>query len=265
MYKRSNIISRMIAIVCISVFTLTSVPLVTDSFAAEWSGRGAKFSREGRQHENRGKHSREYRKHEKRGAKFERNYRRHERRAVRSHRNDRWRDRRHVVKRLPWGYKRAWYERRPYFYSRGMFYRPDPGGFLAVRGPVGAIVLSLPFGYERLWFNGTRYYAYGGTYYRRVPSGYAVVAPPATVVIEDDIQEIVPPAISASGKVIVDAPVLNVRSGPSLNDKKIYQFDEGYILEVNGRSDGWLYVQLPNGEYGWVKSVFTKPLKPGNG
>jgi uncharacterized protein YgiM (DUF1202 family) len=85
------------------------------------------------------------------------------------------------------------------------------------------------------------------------------------VIVEDEIPEIVSPAISSSGKVIVDAPVLNVRSGPSLDDKKIYQLDEGYILEVNGRSDGWLYVQLPNGEYGWVKSVFTKPLKPGSG
>jgi hypothetical protein len=262
MYKRSNIISRMIAIVCISVFALTSVPLATDSFAGDRGGRGAKFSRESRQHENRGKHSREYR--------------RHERRLVRSHRDDRWRDRRHVispriyrnrhvVKRLPWGYNRTWYNRRPYFYSRGIFYRPDPFGFLSVRAPVGAIVVSLPIGYQRHWIDGTPYYAYVGTYYRRVPAGYVVVDRPPTVVIEDNIPEIVPPAISASGKVIVDAPVLNVRSGPSLNDKKIYQFDEGYILEVNGRSDGWLYVQLPNGEYGWVKSVFTKPLKPGNG
>jgi uncharacterized protein YgiM (DUF1202 family) len=134
-----------------------------------------------------------------------------------------------------------------------------------VRAPVGAIVLSLPIGYQRHWIDGTTYYAYGGTFYRRVPAGYVVVDPPPTVIIEDDTPEIVSPAISASGQVIVDAPVLNVRSGPSLNDKKIYQLDEGYILEVNGRSDGWLYVQLPNGEYGWVKSVFTKPLKPGSG
>lgn len=242
----------MLAIVCISVFALTSVPLVTDSFAGERGGRG-------------GKYSREYRQYEKRGARFKRVFRQHKKRAFKSYRHDRWRHRRYVDKRLPWGYKRARYKRRPYFYSSGIFYSSYPGGFLAVSGRVGTIVLSLPFGYERMWINGTTYYAYGGTYYRRVPSGYIIVDPPATVVVEDDVQEIVSPAISASGKVIVDAPVLNVRTGPSLNDKKIYQLDEGHILEVNGRSDGWLYVQLPNGEYGWVKSVFTKPLKPGNG
>ncbi len=263
MYTRSNIINRMIAIVCISMFALTSVPLITDSFAGERGGKGGKFSRE-------------YRQHEKRGGNFERANRQHERRAVRSDRHERSRDRRHVisprivrhgrvVNRLPRGYRRAWYNRQPYFYSSGIFYRSDAAGFLVVRAPVGAIVVSLPIGYQRHWIDGTTYYAYGGTFYRRVPAGYVVIDPPPTVVVEDDIPEIVPPAISASGKVIVDAPVLNVRSGPSLSDKKIYQLDEGYILEVNGRSDGWLYVQLPNGEYGWVKSVFTKPLKPGSG
>jgi uncharacterized protein YgiM (DUF1202 family) len=125
--------------------------------------------------------------------------------------------------------------------------------------------VSLPIGYQRHWIDGRRYYAYGGTFYQRVPAGYVVVDPPPTVIVEDDTLEIVSPAIPASGRVIVDAPVLNVRSGPSLNDKMIYQLDEGYVLEVSGRSDGWLYVQLPNGEYGWVKSVFTKPLNPGNG
>jgi len=261
MYKRSNIISRIIAIVCIGVFALTSVPLATDSFAGERGERGSR-------------HSREYREHDRRGARFERTFRRHERRDYRydARRHERRHvisphvvRHRHVLKSLPWGYNRFWYGRRPYYFSRGLFYRPYVGGFLAVRAPVGAIVVSLPIGYERLWIDGTTYYAYGGTYYRRVPAGYVIVDPPARVVVENDVPNVVPPAISASGKVIVDAPVLNVRSGPSLDNEKIYQLDEGYILEVNGRSDGWLYVQLPNGEYGWVKSVFTKPLKPGTG
>lgn len=264
----------MIAIACVSVFVLTSVPLVTDSFAADRGGRG-------------GTYSREYRRHDRGGPGHA--FVRHERRAVRRSRHDIWRHRRHVisspvirhrrhvisspvirhrrhvVNRLPWGYKRLWHHRRPYYFSRGIFYRPYSGGFRAISAPVGVIVLSLPIGYEQVWIDGATYYTYGGTYYRRVPAGYVVVDPPARIVVEDDVPEIVPPAISASGKVIVDAPVLNVRSGPSLDDERIYQFEEGSILEVNGRSDGWLYVHLPNGGYGWVKTVFTKPLEPGAG
>lgn len=283
MYKKSNIISRLIAIACISVFALTSVPLVNDTYARDRDGRGGKFSREYRKHDRHdrktGRFERAFRRHnrhERREARFERAFRRHERKAFRSFRHDRWRDNRHAIarpfvrhrhaiKRLPWGYKRFWHNRRPYFFSRGIFYRPYSGGFFAVRAPVGAIVLSLPIGYERLWVDDTTYYVYGGTYYQRVPSGYVVVDPPATVVVEDSTPETVPPAMSASGQVVVDAPVLNVRSGPSLDDERIYQFEEGAILEVNGKSDGWLYVLLPNGEHGWVKSVFTKPVTPGTG
>jgi hypothetical protein len=261
MYNKSNIMKRILAIAFTSVFMLTSVPLVTDSFAADRGGRG-------------GRYSREYRSHGR--GDFGRAFTRHERRVVRSYRHERWGDRRHVmsspffrhrhvVNRLPWGYRRLWHHRRPYYFSRGIFYRPYSGGFLAVTAPVGAIVVSLPIGYEEFWIDGTAYYTYGGTYYRRAPAGYVVVDPPARVVVEEDTQEIVPPAVSASGKVVVDAPVLNVRSGPSLDDERIYQFEEGSILEVNGKSDGWLYVQLPNGGYGWVKSVFTKPLEPGTG
>jgi hypothetical protein len=262
MYNKLNIMKRMIAIACVGVFALTSVPLVTDSFAADRGGRG-------------GKYSREYRRHDR--GNFGHAFSRHERRAVRRSRHNIWRHRRHVisspvirhrrhvVSRLPWGYKRLWHHRRPYYFSRGIFYRPYTGGFLAISAPVGAIILSLPIGYEQIWIDGTTYYTYAGTYYRRVPDGYVVVDPPARVVVEDDVPEIVPPAISSSGKVIVDAPALNVRSGPSLDNERIHQFEEGAILEVSGRSDGWLYVHLPNGGYGWVKTVFTKPLEPGAG
>jgi uncharacterized protein YgiM (DUF1202 family) len=98
-----------------------------------------------------------------------------------------------------------------------------------------------------------------------VPYGYAVVEAPATVVVEEDAPVLVRPLKPATGRVSVTASVLNVRSGPSLDDPVIYQIHEGYILEVHGKSGWWLYVQLPNGEFGWVKSVFTKQLKYGSG
>jgi hypothetical protein len=46
----------------------------------------------------------------------------------------------------------------------------------------------------------------------------------------------------------------------------IYQVHSGYILEVHGQSRGWLYVELPNGEFGWVMAEFTYRLEaPGSG
>jgi N-acetylmuramoyl-L-alanine amidase len=70
---------------------------------------------------------------------------------------------------------------------------------------------------------------------------------------------VVQPARTASGDVVVNVPLLNVRSGPGLGYEKIYQFPKGYVLEVHGRTLDWLYVQLPNGEFGWVDSVYTVP------
>jgi hypothetical protein len=43
------------------------------------------------------------------------------------------------------------------------------------------------------------------------------------------------------------------------------QVERGYILEVLGTTDGWLYVQLPNGEFGWVMAEFTLRLEKGSG
>jgi uncharacterized protein YgiM (DUF1202 family) len=131
---------------------------------------------------------------------------------------------------------------------------------------VGAIIVSLPIGYRRIWINDQRYYVYGGTFYRRVPSGYAVAEPPAAIAVEEAVPLIVQPPEAATGEASVTAAVLNVRSGPSLRHPVIYQIHEGYMLEIHGKTTGWLYVQLPNGEFGWVMSIYTsrQPL-PGSG
>lgn len=235
-------------ILCISMFVLTSVPLTNESFAQR--GRRGDDSPRISRHQDR------------RVVNYPRVVHRRGRRHVISPRIARHG---HVVRKLPRGYRRAWHHRKPYFYNRGVFYRRGPSGFIVVSAPRGAIAVSLPVGYQRLWIDGTVYYAYGGTFYRRVPSGYIVTEPPAALVVEDKAPVLVQPSQTATGQVSVDAPVLNVRSGPGLSEPRIYQIHEGYILEVHGKSNGWLYVQLPNGEFGWVKSVFTKPLEPGSG
>ncbi len=171
----------------------------------------------------------------------------------------------HVVPRLPFGYRRVWHRSKPYYYYRGTFYRPYRSGFTVIGPPIGTVVVSLPIGYQRVWLGNEAYYAYGGVLYRRAPSGYAVVESPPEIVVEKEPPAVVQPSGISSGKVSVTSSVLNVRTGPDLNYPVIYQVHEGYILEIHGSDTEWLYVQLPNGEYGWVMNVYTLPLEPGSG
>jgi hypothetical protein len=245
MYIKSKIALSSMTIICISIFALTSVVLTpNEAFADE---RGRRVGKQSRVYQEKYKHAR--RKGKRKRHVISPRVKRHG----------------HVISRLPRGYRRTWHKRRPYYYNRGVFYRPARSGFTVVGAPYGAVIISLPIGYQRLWIDNSAYYVYGSTFYRRVPAGYAVVERPTEVIVEDVAPALVQPSSPATGEVFVDAPVLNVRSGPSLTYPKIYQIDEGYILEVNGRSNGWLYVQLPNEEYGWVKSVFTKPVEPASG
>jgi hypothetical protein len=173
---------------------------------------------------------------------------------------------RHVVPHLPRGYKRFWHGNVPYFFFGGTFYSHGPSGFISVMAPLGIIVDSIPAGYIRIQVGGVAYYSYGGIFYRRVPYGYVVVAPPPDVEVVEDAPDIVNPPEAAAGKASVTVPILNVRSGPGADHPIIYQIHKGYILDIHGKSDGWLYVELPNGEFGWVMSEFTHQLEePGSG
>ena len=289
MNRTSHICRQFISVVFITVFALTSVTLVTDSIAAERERTRNSGNRleqtQGKRVERERTRSSDNRLQQTQGKRVERERTRSNDKSLRRAQGTRVekflsqrrsnKKRRvisprpfrqgHAVPRLPRGYQRAWYNRMPYYYSSGIFYRPGLSGYVVVRAPFGSIVVSLPVGYQRLWIDNTAYYAYGGYFYKRVPAGYVVVEPPATVEFEEVDPDIIQPSRTATGEVSVTAPVLNVRSGPSLNDPKIYQIHEGYILEIHGKSDGWLYVQLPNGEFGWVKSVFTKPLEIARG
>ena len=70
--------------------------------------------------------------------------------------------------------------RNQYEYAHGVFYRPGPKGYIAVRGPVGARIRTLPPGYISFQIGGAPFFFYFGTYYRfDAPTReYVVVAPP---------------------------------------------------------------------------------------
>jgi hypothetical protein len=70
--------------------------------------------------------------------------------------------------------------RKEYSYAHGVFYRPGPKGYMAIRGPIGARIKVLPAGYLTFVVGGAPYYFYFGTYYNLDPvrHEYVVVAPP---------------------------------------------------------------------------------------
>ena len=62
-----------------------------------------------------------------------------------------------------------------YYYNAGVFYSGDPGHYVAIDAPVGAIVYNVPSGYERDEIDGVVYYRYGDVYYRPNGNRYEVV------------------------------------------------------------------------------------------
>lgn len=254
---------QLFTIIITLLFTM-SFFLMTDSAYGKRERRGDDSHREREYKERRERDSDRYsRQNGRRDGDYSRSYRdRNKRRVVSSP----VRRHGHSVRKLPRGYSRVWYKNKPYYYSQGVFYVPDLSGFVVVRAPIGSIVVSLPVGYRRIWTSGGWYFSYGGTFYRRAASGYVVVQAPAEVIVEEEPPDIIKPSESAFGQVSVTASILNVRSGPDLDYPLIYQVHKGYILDVHGKSGAWLYVELPNGEFGWVMDQFTYHLKaPGSG
>lgn len=267
-------IHRFITTTLVVLFTLTSLPPADISFARDREERGRESSQTRRDSQGeRGREPAQIRRQEReervRESSRPQIYKRdtvvrdRERIILRSPRVAKHG---HVVSKLPRDYRRVWRDKEPYYYSRGVFYRPDPAGFVVIGAPIGVVVVSLPAGYRRVWVDDSWYYVYGGVFYRRAPSGYVVVEAPPYVVIEDDIPVLIEPPEWAEGEVSVIADILNVRSGPGLRYPTIYQIHRGYILDVHGKTTGWLYVELPSGEFGWVMNIYTVPvLPPGSG
>ncbi len=288
MFIQSKITRCFMPIVVIILFALTSLPMADNAFAGNRERSGGKSYRTERRGSGssvrqqrrsggesyrterrgsgssvRGQRARESRSYRTKRRSVDSSVRQQRRRVIRT---PRIRRHGHVVSRLPRGYRRFWYNREPFYYYHGVFYRPARLGFTVVVAPIGIIIDSLPIGYQRIWVDDVWYYTYSGVFYRRMPSGYVVVETPASIVIEEDITALVEPPEPASGMVSVSASVLNVRSGPGLSYPVIYQIHRDYVLEVNGKTTGWLYVQLPNGEFGWVMNIYTTRIElPGSG
>ncbi|MGA7802302.1 MAG: DUF6515 family protein [Gammaproteobacteria bacterium] len=173
-----------------------------------------------------------------------------------------WRRNRYVVARppaapiksLPRGHVTVRIGDRHYYEHGGRYYVQRPTGFVLVAPPIGVVMATLPIGAISLHIGGVGYFLAGGVYYRHAPQGYVVVTAP---------QPAPHMVVTGAQRVVVQAAVLNVRSGPGLDFTVVARAEQGVSLPVFGDAPGWYYVRLPDGMYGWVMAQFTIPVHVG--
>lgn len=162
-----------------------------------------------------------------------------------------------VVPRLPKGHQEYVYQNKRYYGHGGVYYQPSSHGYVVSRPPRGMFIRgSLPLGFASLVVAGLTYYTLAGTFYRPAPNGYVVVDPPPGVVVNSPPAQFVAPS-EPQGTAVVTSPLLNVRTGPGRNYPVTSTVQQGFVLTVYGQSPGWLYVQAPDGQFGWVAQRFT--------
>ncbi|MCF8034110.1 MAG: SH3 domain-containing protein [Desulfarculaceae bacterium] len=159
--------------------------------------------------------------------------------------------------RMPQGYHRYDHRGKRWYGHGGRYYRPYRGGFVLAFPPVGLFVGGLPMGFRVILVGGLPYYFYGGVYYRPAPGGYVVVSAPVVTGTAPAA-----PSAPASGTVVVLAEALNLRSGPGMNYPVVAVLSQTTVLDLQGRSNGWLYVRAPGGQRGWVARQFTSDNNP---
>jgi hypothetical protein len=87
----------------------------------------------------------------------------------------------YVSPALPRGYVNVRYRGAPYYFHRGIWYRPYGPRYIVVRPPIGVGIGYLPPFYTTVWFGGIPYYYADDTYYmwRAERREYVVTQPPA--------------------------------------------------------------------------------------
>ncbi len=85
---------------------------------------------------------------------------------------------------VPRGATSIYFNKRNFYYHRGIFYHPYRGGYIIAPPPFGLRVAFLPRGFFAFYVGGLPYYYYCGTYYVPRSGQYEVAPPPVGAVIE---------------------------------------------------------------------------------
>lgn len=83
-----------------------------------------------------------------------------------------------VIRTLPRDRRVMTYGGSRYYFSGGVWYRPQGPGFAIVMPPVGLFLPFLPPYYATIWVAGVPYYYANEVYYAHSGDGYVVVDPP---------------------------------------------------------------------------------------
>jgi len=94
-----------------------------------------------------------------------------------------------VMRVLPSDRRVVIYGGARYYFSGGVWYRPEGSRFAVVLPPVGLFLPFLPPYYATIWVRGVPYYYADEVYYAHKGDGYVVVEPP-----KDEVSQTPPPA-----------------------------------------------------------------------
>ena len=137
------------------------------------------------------------------------------------------------------------------FYSMGRYYQSVNDGYIEVAPPLGARVRELPPNCTTYYSNGRRIYDCQDAYYDRDGQEYVVINRP----VEERV------VINAGDGVTITISSLNIRRGPGTQYDVIGVLYKGNVVEVDGVENGWYYVRLSNGSFGWISAKYTTPYQ----
>jgi hypothetical protein len=95
----------------------------------------------------------------------------------------------HVIGALPRDHRVVVHGGARYYFSGGVWYRPQGPRFAVIAPPIGLFVPFLPPYYSTVWLGGVPYYYANEVYYAHRGNGYVVIEPP-----KEEVSQTPPPA-----------------------------------------------------------------------
>ncbi len=94
-----------------------------------------------------------------------------------------------VVQVLPPRHEVVVHRDTRFYFSSGIWYRPDGVRYVVAAPPIGIVIHTLPPYPTRVWVRGAPYYYANNVYYVQSPQGYVVATPPPSdAIIEEPLQ-----------------------------------------------------------------------------
>jgi len=138
-------------------------------------------------------------------------------------------------------------------HSRPNCFRPYPGiGIL--RGAIIGSLLAEPLRPRAIYYSSPPYYT-RSTYYSRSPQ---IIVRPEPMFIQQSPRSSNPHPELILRQVEITVKIVNIRSGPSLENEVITQAHHNEKVDVIEVAQDWLYIKTETGQYGWLMTQYTR-------